>query len=337
MQWMLLMSLITFCDMMSSVLILPHLILELICPTQLHPSGSSWVPHLSPECNDTSKSTIIQAADWLNVISRDNNLASLATTFTLTKLGDVVGRKPIALLAAAVLCLDKFLIALSPHPSIVHYVHLACGLFGSTNLYFAVIFSAMADISGHKSRSKDFAWLEAGLFLGMVMGPYTGGFLSKKLGVQMPFYASAAGFLLVCIYILLIKETLPKDKRMRITWGLRACPSSVNTWNNQSEEDPLFGSGSKHSDDNTMRSPDSHPSSSTVVLSSGETSWWMVTPIGALFVLFQSWDWIIMMILMLFNWFGLFGYVVTISLYAKYQFNWGAYDIVSKYLKIITK
>ena len=323
MQWLLLASMFTFIGAISSDAILTQLILALICPTRdpLDQSASNWIPHLSPECNDTSKHFIAEGTDWFTTIVRDNSIASVTTTFTLTLLGDVVGRKPIALLAIGVSCLDKFLIALSPHPYIIHYVHVACGLFGSTTLVFAVVFSAMADISGSSSRSKDFSWIEAALTLGISIGPYTGGLIAEKFGIQLPFYVSAVGFLFIFVYILTIQETLPKDKRTRLVCSLSSrilSPQfSVNSCKDDKDHDPLL-----------LSSDTEHSLSAATAQSPSETNFWRISPIEAILIFIQSWDWIVLTILMFFAWFGLFGIMFVISLYAKYKFGWGAYEMV---------
>ena len=324
-QWILLSSMFTFFDMMASNMILTQLILALICPSHLD-HESSWVPQLLPECNDTSKSFISKGTDWLDIIARDNSIAALATTFTLTILGDVVGRKPIALLAAGALCLDKLFMALSPRPSVIHYAHVACGLFGSMNLYFAFMYSAMADISGLSRRSKDFAWVEAALYLGVSIGPYMGGLLAEKFGIQMPFYVSSVGFLITFVYILMIQETLPKDQRTQLLCRSKTCQSN-NSRIEQNGEDPLL-LDQNHSVNEACPASDSDPSTTEPIPK--ETKWWMITPVGVLIIFTQSWNWIVLLSLFFFTMFEQGGYVFIISLYAKYKFDWGAYQIVRR-------
>jgi MFS family permease len=322
----------TFFDMMASNMILTQLVLALVCPTHLD-HKSSWVPQLLPECNDTSKSFISEGTDWLDIIARDNSIASIATTFTFTMLGDVLGRKPIALLAAGALCLDKLFMALSPNPSAIHYAHAVCGLFGSMNLYFAFMYSAMADISGLSRRSKDFAWVEAALYLGVSIGPYVGGLLANKFGIQMPFYISSFGFLIIFLYILTIQETLPKDKRTRLVCRLKICQlNSSETEQNGEDQIPLnldqtvLGDG-----DESSPVSDSGPLQSKTEPIPKETKWWMITPVGVLIIFTQSWNWIMLLSLFFFTMFEQGGYIFIISLYAKYKFDWGAYQIVRRF------
>jgi hypothetical protein len=339
MQWLLLGSISIFIDSISSEVMLSQLILAIMCPTSksIDPKASTWIPRLLPECNDTSKQFIAKGTDWFTVIVRDSQIAAVTTVFSLTLLGDVVGRKPIVLLATGVSCLDKVLLALAPHPYIIHYTHVACGLFASTILVFAVVFSAVADISGTtgSNRSRDFSWTEAGIAVGVSLGPYIGGLTAKKFGIQLPFYLSAVGFLFIFIYILMIQETLPKDKRTRLvcrlTSSVLSTQSSVNTSskdnNNQhkhsQEQDPLL-----------LSTDTGHDLPSATVQSHSVTSMWRISPIGAILIYIQSWDWIVLTSLMFCSWFAMYGFIFVISLYAKYRFNWGAYEIVRIYVII---
>ena len=202
-------SLFTFFEGLSGIAILPQLVISMVCSH----SGSNYainkttvLNHSPSRCNETSDEMVITATDWYKEIVRDNNVVSLLVITLMGVASDSIGRKPIVLLIAIGTTLDRLATALSPTLTIVHYVHTAAGLVSSRYVFFAVSFAAMADFSSDRTRSKDYSWLEAAMYTGMVLGPFTGGLLAQKFGLETPFYATAAGCLFTCFYILLFVQ-----------------------------------------------------------------------------------------------------------------------------------
>lgn len=313
-KWMIAMIAFTVCYNMSAEAILPQVVLAFLCHEKVQPTNQTFgymltTPFILPECNDTSKEATAKATDWYNVITRDNNLASLGTMGLLTVLADVVGRKPMALITVLAVGLDKIGVALSTSLPSIHYVHTASGLFGSRYLFYAIAFTAVADSSSEQSRSKDFSWLQAGMYLGMIASNFVGGFLANRFGVQIPFYASGAGFFVIILYfVFVIKESLPSSQRRRVVC-CKSQESKVETLNGE--------------DDSLLNSPGN--------LQRKEVKWIMLTPVGACLTLFQSWQWLAVTSILTFSWIALWGYFFAIGLYAKYRFNWGAYELASAY------
>ena len=220
-QWVLATSFFRFFENLSGDAILPQVVLSMVCKSESnHLDNKTSSLALSPECNDKSKKTIVKATDWYKVISRDNGIASLMTITMMAVVSDSIGRKPIISLVTIGIALDRLAIVLSSTLSMIHYFHTATGLFASKYLLFAVAFSAIADKSSHQTRSKDFSWLEAGIYCAVIIGPYGGGTLVKKFALETPFYVTSAGCLLTAVYVVVfIPEPNPSSQGTKIICG----------------------------------------------------------------------------------------------------------------------
>lgn len=313
-QWLFVMCLFTFLETLSGDGILPQLVLSLVCAVKAEGNQTTIWLSSSPECNDSSKETVTEATSWYNVIVRDNNIAAMLTVTLLMATSDMVGRKKVMLIALLGMALDRLAIALSPSLSILHYVHTAVGLVFSRTLFYCVTFSAIADLSTHKTRSKDFSWLEAGMSLGMVIGPYGGGLLVKKVGLKTPFYVTCVGSIVLLVYVsAVLTESSSVDQRTRIVCGCHSISEYCLI-------PPTVSQETEHliSRDKTKSSLPQHL----------QTNWIQLTPFGSLLILFQSLPWLALTSMIFFDGLGHGGYTFIIPLYAKYQFNWGAYETV---------
>lgn len=315
-RWVLAMSLFAFFETLSGDAILPQFVLTMVCNSGSKRSSNQtnvndWYLTLSPECNETSKEIVTKATDWYNVILRDNNIASMLTITLMAVASDAIGRKPIISLITIGIAVDRLAIALSPSLSIVHYVHTAAGLLASRDTFYAVTFSAVADISSHQTRSKDYSCLEAGMFIGKILGPYGGGILVNEFGVEAPFYATSVGCLLILLYVtVVVQESIPPDQRTHIVCGCH----QVSVFCLISQEDVVGDEEEK-----TTLLPPQNP---------GLKNWMALTPVGSLSILFQSRPWWTLTSMMFFSWASLKAFSFILPLYAKYQFNWGAYQTV---------
>lgn len=87
---------------------------------------------------------------------------------------------------------------------------LTGGLYGG----FAAAFACIADITAHSTaeyRARLFGVTEASLWLGLLVGPFLGGWVSSIVGLEKIFLVVAAGYAFDTCVVLLIHETRPKD------------------------------------------------------------------------------------------------------------------------------
>ena len=131
------------------------------------------------------------------------------------ELSDRFGRRPILFLSLAGLGLDYVFHAFAPTLAWLFVGRMIAGVFGASH---TVATAYIADISTPETKAKNFGMIGAAFGLGFFLGPMIGGFCAKW-GYQVPFLVAAAMSLLNLIWgLLILPESLPKEKRRAIRW-----------------------------------------------------------------------------------------------------------------------
>lgn len=131
--------------------------------------------------------TISSAAIWGGVLAAV--FAAMQFTFgpILGSLSDRYGRRPVLLVALAVMSVDYLIMALADAMWLLLIGRLIAGITAATH---ATASAYMADISAPDDRARNFGLIGAGFGVGFVLGPVLGGFLAE-FGTRAPFYAAA--------------------------------------------------------------------------------------------------------------------------------------------------
>jgi DHA1 family tetracycline resistance protein-like MFS transporter len=135
-------------------------------------------------------------------------------------LSDRFGRRPVALISLVELSADYVVMALAPALS---WLFVGRVLSGGAAAGRAAMFAYVADVAAPEERTRYFALVAACGGVGTVLGPGIGGLLGE-IGPRAPFWAAAAVGLLNAVYgVVVLRESLPKSRRVPFTW-LRANP-----------------------------------------------------------------------------------------------------------------
>ena len=91
-------------------------------------------------------------------------------------------------------------------------------LGGALAANFSVANAYVADITTPEKRAKSFGRIGAAFGIGFIVGPAIGGTLGG-IDIRLPFYAAAALSLVNAVYgLLVLPESLPRERRKAIEW-----------------------------------------------------------------------------------------------------------------------
>lgn len=129
-------------------------------------------------------------------------------------LSDRIGRRPILLMGLAGFAISFLIFGLADgHLWLMYVSRLLGGLFSGAATACAVAY--VADITTNEERTKGMGLVGMSIGLGFIFGPAIGGLLSGgDYGHQVPFFAaSALSVITLCFAAVVLKESLPKEKR----------------------------------------------------------------------------------------------------------------------------
>lgn len=164
-------------------------------------------PQLVMQLSGLGLAEAASIAGWLTL-----TYASMQFLFSpiLGNLSDRFGRRPIILASLAALAVDYVLMGWAPTLAWLFLGRLVAGIAGAT---FATANAVVADVIPAENRAKYFGLNGAAWGMGFIVGPIIGGLLGAY-GSRVPFFAAAIftaiNFL---IAFLVLRETLPPDKR----------------------------------------------------------------------------------------------------------------------------
>lgn len=187
------------------------------------------VPKLIGELINNDLSEAAKYGGWLG-------FAYAITQFVFApivgNLSDKYGRRPIILISLFGFAIDYVLLALAPSIGWLFFGRIIAGLTGAS---ISTASAYIADISTDEDRTKNFGLIGAAFGLGFIIGPVIGGLLGHY-GARVPFYFAAILCLVNFLYgLLILPESLEKDKRRSFSWK-RANPiGTVNFLRKQSK------------------------------------------------------------------------------------------------------
>ncbi|MBL4597645.1 MAG: TCR/Tet family MFS transporter [Rhizobiaceae bacterium] len=186
--------------------------------------GLSW-PILPALVRELSGGTVSETAAIYGLMAVIYALMQFTFAPLLGGLSDRFGRKPVMLIALTALGLDNILLAWAPSIEWVFFGRLVGGILASS---MAIANAYVTDVTTKEDRAAGFGLIGAAFGLGFIIGPVAGGILGE-IDLRLPFYCAAALSLLnVAFGIVMLRETLPKEKRSKKSLALSNPLSSVS-------------------------------------------------------------------------------------------------------------
>jgi DHA1 family tetracycline resistance protein-like MFS transporter len=133
----------------------------------------------------------------------------------LGAMSDSYGRRPVVLISNFGLGLDYVLMALAPNLWWLFAGRVISGISAAT---IATSYAYVTDVTPAEQRAAKFGMLGAAFGLGFVLGPALGGMLGA-IDPRLVFWVAAALSLLNGLYgLLVLPESLPREKRVAFEW-----------------------------------------------------------------------------------------------------------------------
>eukprot|EP00049_Salpingoeca_infusionum_P023252 m.11132 g.11132 ORF g.11132 m.11132 type:complete len:508 (-) comp5671_c0_seq1:415-1938(-) len=196
-----------------------ELVQNIVCEMdkQNHAPGSDQPNY----CN--SKTVTGEASHRLFYLNLAMVVPSFFVVTTLGALSDKYGRRIMMFLPCVGSLLQQLGILLVMYLDLhINWLYLPMvlyGIFGTYALFLMSLFSGIADITNAKTRTVRIGFMEGMNLAGACAGMYAGGAMSKNLGYKFVFWFLAGVYVVIMLYILAIKEPLPRNRRKeRVTW-----------------------------------------------------------------------------------------------------------------------
>jgi len=133
----------------------------------------------------------------------------------LGALSDRYGRRPVVLLSNLGLGLDYIVMALAPNLLWLFAGRVVSGISAAS---VSTSFAYIADVTPADQRAARFGLMVAAFGVGFIFGPALGGLLGA-IDPRAPFWVAAALSLLNALYgLLVLPESLPKERRAAFHW-----------------------------------------------------------------------------------------------------------------------
>ncbi len=127
-------------------------------------------------------------------------------------LSDRFGRRPVLILALAMLGVDYLITAMAPT---IFWLFIGRFLSGVAGAAYPTANAYIADVSPPEKRAANFGLVGAAFGVGFVIGPAIGGLLGQY-GARLPFYVSAGIAFANALYgFIVLKESLPRESRRK--------------------------------------------------------------------------------------------------------------------------
>eukprot|EP00051_Salpingoeca_urceolata_P001986 m.45908 g.45908 ORF g.45908 m.45908 type:complete len:439 (+) comp11813_c0_seq1:123-1439(+) len=175
-------------------------IIELICDTQF-PAGT--------RCDD--KHVVEHADPYVTYGMVGYGLSSFLTINAVSVFADRYGKRWPVLFVLCGLSLDCIVISQITNVKLMLVGHCLSGLFGSLNSLFPLVYAMVADASTRRTRTSDFAIVEAATFTGTATGPYLGGLAIKTMGTTNGFLTGFGILAVTAVTFGLVYKEAPKQ------------------------------------------------------------------------------------------------------------------------------
>ncbi len=170
--------------------------------------GLSFILPLYPEL--ASKFGL--SATLITVLSASYALMQFIFSPILGRLSDRVGRKAILVITSLGTAASFLLFGWASSVWLIFVSRILNGIFGSS---VAVAQAYIADVTGKHERTEGMGTIGAALGLGLIVGPAMSGFLGH-FGFGAPAFGAAALTFLNSIFVIFfLKESLPKNLRIK--------------------------------------------------------------------------------------------------------------------------
>jgi DHA1 family tetracycline resistance protein-like MFS transporter len=167
------------------------------------------LPHLIQDFNGGNTA---HAAYWIGVFGTVFATIQFFSSPVQGALSDRYGRRPVILLSCLGLGLDFCFMALA---NALVWLLVGRIISAITSSSFTTANAYVADITPPERRAKSYGLLGAAFGVGFVIGPLIGGWLGA-ISLRLPFWFAASLALLNFGYgLLVLPESLPKDRRAR--------------------------------------------------------------------------------------------------------------------------
>jgi len=128
-------------------------------------------------------------------------------------LSDRFGRRPVLVLGLVALGIDYLITGFAPT---IGFLFLGRALSGAAGASYPTVNAYIADVSPPEKRAANFGLVGAAFGLGFILGPAMGGLLGEHFGLRAPFFAaSALAFANALFGLLVLKESLPAERRRK--------------------------------------------------------------------------------------------------------------------------
>jgi MFS transporter, DHA1 family, tetracycline resistance protein len=174
------------------------------------------VPVLPNLVTQMTGGSVEAAAHWIGLFSAAWAAMQFLFMPLLGAFGDAYGRKPVFLFSNFGQAVACALTALAPGFLLLFLARLVSGAVSAS---VSTAYAYVADIMPPEERAARFGQLGAAFGLGFVLGPALGGQLAK-IDLHLPFWAAAAMAFANGVYgLLVLPESLAKDRRSPFRWA----------------------------------------------------------------------------------------------------------------------
>ena len=150
---------------------------------------------------------------WFGLLSAIYGTMQFFFAPLLGTLSDRFGRRPVLLLSVFGLAVNFLIMATAQSLGLLLAGRVLGGMTASS---FSVAGAYIADVSAPEERSRKMGLIGAMFGLGFIIGPMLGGLLGG-INLRLPFFVAAALALLNGLYgLLILPESLPRERRTRV-------------------------------------------------------------------------------------------------------------------------
>ncbi len=158
---------------------------------------------------------LARAAIWGGVLSTVYAVMQFLCGPTIGSLSDRFGRRPVLLVALAVMAVDYLVMALAGTIWLLLAGRVVAGITAATQPTASAF---MADLSKPEEKAANFGLIGAAFGIGFVIGPLLGGVLGEY-GTRAPFYAAGAlAALNFAFGFMILPETVTDRIRRPFSW-----------------------------------------------------------------------------------------------------------------------